>query len=194
MQWLTGLAVSINFVLSTATLLEPDFQSSPEQKQVFREELAIALTKTPGASPETRKKLKKEAEELLLSLFRKGQDNYKLERANLTVSWDFRKPCQVAEGISIPNWYHIRLNEILFFTYPEAHINSVFPHEITHFLQDQRYGNPDRFHSLIFHDVVEFLSSGYTFRKLDLDPARRLAIRMYPGVDVVGADEDCERQ
>jgi len=165
---------------SHSQLLNPDFPiATPAGNQVFREELAIALTKTTGATPETRKKFKHEAEQLAQQLFHKGQKEYKLEHINLVVRWELHRPVDVAlSQIENVNSYIVTLNEILFFTYHEDHLSSVIPHEVAHLLHYERYGNADSFHSNTFRWILEFLVPKHEEKFLDPAPACRLYARL----------------
>lgn len=176
------------------SLLDPDFEiRTPAGNQVFREELAIALTKTSGATPQTRQKFKREAEQLAQKLFRKGQKEYKLPHANLKVYWDSLRPIEVAMSHSSAKYYDIHLNEIMFFSYHEEHLKSVIPHEVAHLLERQLWGNANPSHSQTFWWVVQFLAPGYQQIEFDLTPACRLSAGLIKANGNFGSDPACEK-
>ncbi len=180
---------------SQSQLLDPDFEISTETgKQVFREELEIALKKTSGVNPENRKEFKEKAEKLAKDLFRKGQDEYNLNHIELTVYWDWLEPARVAIANSIPNSYTLQINEIMFFSYYEEHMESVVPHEVAHLLHHQRWGNGDEDHSNTWKWIVEFLKPSYVYFELDLTPSCRLSARLLEANNVIGFDPACQKQ
>ena len=199
-------------VLSTiflAQALNPDFEiATPEGRQVFREELAIALTKTPGANAQTRDQFKRRADALAARLFREGQRKLKLKQdKTLTVLWDFLDPHEVAkshhdiehEPFEVfkshgeHGLYRIHLNEIMFFSYFEEHMKFVIPHEVAHHLLFQKWDNPDFEHGSHFIWTVWSIAPHYRNIDLDITPACRLSRRLMNANRIVSFDPACDR-
>jgi hypothetical protein len=179
MRFALVVIASIMTLGASRNLLDPDFEISTEEgRQAFREELAIALTKTPGATAETRKKIKSQAENLVAELFRKGEDIYHIPHKKAWVYWDQLDLPDFAAAKGIPHEYSIHLNEIMFFTYHEDHIKLVIPHEVTHLLHRQFWGVPSDEHGDSFMWMVKRLAPEYQYKDIDLTPGCRLNARL----------------
>ncbi|MEJ0021855.1 MAG: SprT-like domain-containing protein [Candidatus Doudnabacteria bacterium] len=173
-------------------LLDPDFEiATPAGKQVFREELALALAEAPGASAQTRQKFKTEAEKLSAQLFLKGQKAYRLPRVKLTVYWDSLKPIEVAMSRGEPGRFEIHLNEVMFFTYHDDHLKLVIPHEVAHLLHYQQWGFGNNAHDETFVWIVKLLAPNYEYKDFDLTPGCRLSKRLLLANGARGIDDGC---
>jgi len=159
--------------------LNPSFEiATPAGMQVFREELAVALLKTPDANPGTRMKFRAEAEKLAQELFRKGQKIYHLPKKKLTIYWDQLDPTQLASSSGKPREFSIHLNEIMFFTAHEDHMKLMIPHEVAHILHYLQFGFGNEDHDESFLWIVRELAPDYKYKEVDMAPARRLSDRL----------------
>jgi hypothetical protein len=172
--------------------LDPDFEvASEEVSQVFREELTIALAKTPGATPETRVKFKKEAEKIAADVFLRGQKMYDLPRKKLKVYWDKHDSVTLADSAPVPVEFSLHLNEVMFFTHHYDHLSLVIPHEVTHMVHYQRTGATSENHDAIFVWMVERIAPGYYYKEFDMTPACRLSARMLVAGGNTGSSQNC---
>ncbi len=179
--------------LLAAGNLNPDFAIPNENgQQVFREELAIAMAKTPGANVESRKTFKHEAEQLAQRLFRKGQDAYDLPHKKLVVYWDSIRLDEIGASKVKDGQYEIHLHEIMFFTYHRDYLESVIPHEVGHLLHAQQWGTSNSLHDETFEWVVKEIEPNYEFRNLDKTPACRFLKRLIATYGYSGPVPVCE--
>lgn len=173
------LIFAVAISLSPKNLLDPDFRFKTEEgRKIFSEELAIALAKTPGASPETRQRFKAEAEKLIAELFLKGQKIHDLPHEKVWIYWDQLSLDGIAIASNRPHEYSIHLNEIMFFSSRADHTEMVIPHEVAHLVYRQFWGTSLDDHGEGFEWILKRLAPNYRYDYIDIEPGCRLLSRL----------------
>ncbi len=189
------LILQVGLLPKDNPLLNPDFEIATEAgNQVFREELSIALSRTPDATPATRRQLKAEAENLAAELLRKGQKANGVPRKKLTIYWDSIRPIETASMYADVNGrFDIHFNEIMFFSHHDDHLKLVIPHEVAHLVYYQVWGPKNFGHDVAFDWIVKSISPNYQYKDLDITPACRLSARLLRANGNIGSSEGCEK-
>ena len=193
---LIPLVLFVSILLANARddrRLDPTFEIATEAGiQAFREELALAMLRTPRASPETRGIFREEAEKRAAWLFLRGQEKYKLPKVKLMLYWDQTDPTELAMSGKVPSDFSIHLNEVLFFHQHSDHMKYVIPHEVAHLLHYQRFGYGNAEHTASFQTIVLTIALWYDYKELDATPACRLSMRLIKANGATSGNP-CER-